>query len=277
MNVSVITVVRNDRDGLAQTIASVRSQSCASIQFSVIDGGSSDGTINVIRANADIIDYWESASDDGIYDAMNKGLERATGDFVLFLNAGDRFLRSTSLELATTTLQSSEADLLYFRAVSESGRAAGTFQRPSAIQFDSVGNHQAVFVRTAVHKRFLFDIRYRIKADRDVQLRMFLAGCPMEQIPAAISRVRPGGVSATAIATKEWENVLICWRNHVGVHWTLKAACLAVARVSLHRLVQMLGLNWDVAKAVILMDRRATGSEGSQALPLSPGALPGRQ
>lgn len=256
MNVSIVTVVRNDRDGLAQTITSVRSQSSSSFEFIVIDGGSDDGTVDVIRANDDIVDIWESNRDAGIYDAMNKGLKRATGEFVLFLNAGDYFLNPISLELATTIVENSEADLLYFQAVGENGHLASTFERKSAIQFDSVGNHQAVFVRVAVHRKFPFDTRYRIKADRDVQLRMYLDGCRMEKISAAITCFRTGGISTTSIATKEWENVMVCWRNRVGMLGMLVATCLAVARVTLHTFVQILGLNWDTTKATVFAARR---------------------
>ena len=257
MTVSIITVVRNDRDGLAQTIASVRLQSCSTLEFIVIDGDSNDGTVDVIRANADIIDYWESRPDAGIYDAMNKGLNRATGEFVLFLNAGDCFLSATSLELAIRMIdKNSTVDLLYLRAIGENGHLASGFERASALQFDSVGNHQAVLVRLAAHRRFPFDTRYRIKADRDVQLRMYLDGCRIEKVPVAITRFRGGGISATAIGTKEWENIQICWRNRVGLRGTLTAACLAIMRVSLHTIVQNLGLNWDSAKAAIYTARR---------------------
>ena len=81
MIVSIITVVRNERLRLAKTIDSVRSQSHRLIEFIVIDGDSDDGTVAVIRSNEDIIDDWESQPDDGIYDAMNKGLRHATGEF----------------------------------------------------------------------------------------------------------------------------------------------------------------------------------------------------
>ena len=111
MNVSVITVVRNDRGGLAQTIASVRSQSYSSVEFIVIDGGSNDGTVKVIRSNDDIIDYWESESDDGIYDAMNKGLERATGEFVLFL-----ILDTESKPIVTSSYECSWMDVGWRRS-----------------------------------------------------------------------------------------------------------------------------------------------------------------
>lgn len=251
MFVTVITVVRNNRAGLARTIASVRSQSYQQIEFLVIDGASSDGTAGVIRDNEDIIDYWESRPDEGIYDAMNKGLRRATGQLVLFLNAGDELLASHSLQTAVNiAAEHAKSDVLYFKAIGDDGRRAGGFERQSALLFDSVGNHQAVLSRTATHHRFPFDSQYRVKADRDVQLRMMLAGYRLTSVPVVISRIEAGGVSSTAIVTKEWENLLICHRNRVGLYWMLLAIGLAASRLSLFGIARCCGLDWKTTKAI---------------------------
>src|SRR3989337_648973 len=87
---SVVTVVYNDALNLCKTITSVSQQDYPYVQFIVIDGGSTDDTLKVIRANEQIT-LWKSERDNGIYDAMNKGLAVATGDYVNFLNAGDTF------------------------------------------------------------------------------------------------------------------------------------------------------------------------------------------
>jgi glycosyltransferase involved in cell wall biosynthesis len=261
MRVSIITVVRNDSAGLARTIASVRSQSYRPIEFIVMDGASEDETVKVIEANEDIIGHWESQRDGGIYDAMNKGLQRATGDFLLFLNAGDELLASDSLERAASAAkQRPHADVLYFQALGEDGRPVGGCRRTSAILFDSVGNHQAALMRATVHKRFPFNTHYRIKADRDVQLRMYLAGCRMLHVPWPIARTEGGGISATAIPQKEWENIQICWANHVGCGWSLLAILRAAMRLSLRRVARLAGIDWPAAKSVLTnfyrMDRR---------------------
>jgi glycosyltransferase involved in cell wall biosynthesis len=252
MKVSIITVVRNDRCGLARTIASVRSQSYRSIEFIVIDGASEDGTVQVMRSNEDLLDYWESQPDNGIYEAMNKGLRRATGELILFLNAGDELLAERGLETAVKAArQHPHTDVLYFQAIGPDARRVGGCRRESAIVFDSVGNHQAVLVRAAAHKRFPFDTRYRIKADRDVQLRMHLAGCRMKMIPEVIARFQGGGVSSTAIARKEWENLLVCWSNRVGLGWILVAVFRAAMRLTVSRLARFAGLDWTAAKIML--------------------------
>ena len=251
MRVSIITVVRNDAAGLARTILSVRSQSYRPIEFIVLDGASQDGTVEVIESNEDILDHWESQPDGGTYDAMNKGLRRATGDFILFLNAGDELLAGDSLERAVNAAkQYPLADVLYFQATGEDGRTVGGCRRTSAILFDSVGNHQAVLTRATVHKRFPFNTRYRIKADRDVQLRMYLAGCRLQQLPEVIARSEGGGISATAIPQKEWENIHICRANRVAFQWTLLAMLRAAMRLSLRRVARLAGVDWPTAKAI---------------------------
>lgn len=251
MLVTVITVVRNHRLGLARTIASLRCQSAGQFEFLVIDGASDDGTIDVIRANEDVVDYWESQADQGIYDAMNKGLRRAQGQLILFLNAGDQLLADDSLEVAlAAAAQHADADVLYFHAIRDDGGRASRFNRRSALLFDSVGNHQAILFRAAVHKQFPFDIRYRVKADRDVQLRMFLAGHRMVHLPMVISRTEAGGVSSTDIGRKEWENLLICHRNRVGWQWSLIAAGLCASRLFVYGLARCCGADWDSAKSM---------------------------
>jgi glycosyltransferase involved in cell wall biosynthesis len=90
--ISIITVVYNGEEFLEKTIKSVLSQSYENIEYIIIDGGSTDGTVEIIEKYKENIDYWISEKDDGIYDAMNKGIEVSNGKGVLFLNAGDYFV-----------------------------------------------------------------------------------------------------------------------------------------------------------------------------------------
>ena len=92
MKVSIVTINRNNREGLKQTIDSVLSQTFVDYEFIVIDGASTDGSIDVIHENKDQIHYWISEPDSGIYNAMNKGIYAAQGDYCYFLNSGDIFV-----------------------------------------------------------------------------------------------------------------------------------------------------------------------------------------
>ena len=89
---SIITITYNASRWLEQTILGVLSQSYPNIEYIVIDGGSTDGTVDIIKQYASGISYWVSEPDKGIYDAMNKGLQKATGDYVWFINAGGFFI-----------------------------------------------------------------------------------------------------------------------------------------------------------------------------------------
>ncbi len=90
--VSIVTVVYNDAKGLEKTIKSVINQTYKNVEFIIIDGGSTDGTVEIIKKYEDYIDYWVSEEDKGIYDAMNKGIKAATGTWINFMNAGDVFV-----------------------------------------------------------------------------------------------------------------------------------------------------------------------------------------
>ena len=89
MKISIITINLNNVSGLENTLSSVRAQTFRDFEQIVVDGGSSDGSVDVIRANSDWIAQWISEPDSGIYNAMNKGVRMASGDYLLFLNSGD--------------------------------------------------------------------------------------------------------------------------------------------------------------------------------------------
>src|SRR5690606_3965772 len=96
--ISIITVNLNNLEGLKRTMASVFNQTYQNFEYLIIDGGSSDGSKEYIEANADKISYWVSEPDKGIYNGMNKGIKKARGEYLLFLNSGDHFVEQKVLE-----------------------------------------------------------------------------------------------------------------------------------------------------------------------------------
>ena len=98
MKLSVVTIVYNDIQHIEKTILSVLGQSYSNIEYIIIDGGSNDGTIDLIKKYSDNISFWLSEPDNGLYDAMNKGIENVSGDFICFLNSGDLFYDNNTVE-----------------------------------------------------------------------------------------------------------------------------------------------------------------------------------
>src|SRR5574339_979809 len=110
--ISIITVNYNDKAGLEKTLRSVTSQTLKDFEYVVIDGGSNDGSKELIESYADKIDYWVSEPDKGVYSAMNKGIKAATGEFVIFMNGGDLFYDTQVLENVQKMLVA-EYDIYY--------------------------------------------------------------------------------------------------------------------------------------------------------------------
>ena len=188
---TVITVSFNARDVIGQTLSSVTGQTCPDVEYIVIDGGSTDGTQAVIEPFRDRIAHYVSESDGGIYFGMNKGIDAATGDFALFLNAGDIFPDEKVLEDVAAFIEAHpQADVVY--GDSEQVLEYGTYRITPKEAY--AGNririsHQATFVRTALLKSHPFDTRYRYAADFEQLSRLYLEGFCFEHTDRVIARV----------------------------------------------------------------------------------------
>lgn len=168
--ISVITVVYNGVQELAATIHSVRNQRYSNVEYLVIDGGSSDGTLDVIRAHDGEIDYWLSEPDSGVYDAMNKSISQASGNWILFLGAGDLLLNC--LHEVAHLLR--EPSTVYYGDVylpSKHRLYDGKFTLHKLSRANMP--HQAIFYPKALFDTYRFDLRYPIMADYDLNIRAY--------------------------------------------------------------------------------------------------------
>ena len=111
--ISIITAVYNGEKNLEETILSVTNQTYDNVEFIIIDGSSTDGTIDIIKKYEDKIDYWISEKDSGIFDAMNKGILASKGDYINFMNAGDFFTTINLVKEVVNILNSEEIDFLH--------------------------------------------------------------------------------------------------------------------------------------------------------------------
>jgi putative colanic acid biosynthesis glycosyltransferase len=148
---SIVTVCRNDLDGIVRTHESVRGQTTQDLEWLVIDGASTDGTADWLASHVDP-SQWTSEPDEGLYDAMNKGLERASGDYVIFMNSGDGFADERVLENVNDTLRQSDQppDLMFGDAIDlyPEGREYYRVARSHrALWYGMFARHQSIFFR----------------------------------------------------------------------------------------------------------------------------------
>jgi putative colanic acid biosynthesis glycosyltransferase len=196
--VSVITVVYNGADHLEETIRAVASQTYPNIEHIIIDGGSTDGTIDILYRNDDVIGYWQSEKDRGLYDAMNKGIALVSDpeSYVLFANADDTLYSADSISSAMSL--SRGEDLIYGKMIFSDGKISGMLGR--AVQFRDLARqticHPSTFVRRKVFDRIgPFDTSFTIAADYDHIVRAFAARVSTRFVDVIVSKMRMGGLS----------------------------------------------------------------------------------
>ena len=163
MKLSIITVNYNDSKGLERTINSVISQSFHDYEFIVIDGGSTDDSVDVIRRYEQYIDYWVSEPDGGIYPGMNKGLRQAKGEYVNFMNGGDCYYSSDVLEKIFSL--DTDADIITGNHAENGIRNVGQGGVTMLDLYKWAIDHQASFIHREVAQRHPYDEKYRIVSD----------------------------------------------------------------------------------------------------------------
>ena len=199
MRYSVITINYNDSPGLRRTIESVVSQTAADKEYVIIDGGSTDGSVGVIKQYAAKIDYWVSESDRGIYHAMNKGVAHAHGDYCVFMNAGDIFYDDTVLErISRTGLGSDIIVGKVFRGDSSSLMSPPPVGDISLYHLYAAAiPHQGAFISTSLLRRHPYDETLRISSDWKFFLQaIILDNCTMRYVDEPVARYDLGGVSS---------------------------------------------------------------------------------
>lgn len=218
--ISIITVVYNDADGLETTIKSVANQTYKNIEYIVIDGASKDGTLDILKKNESKISVWKSEPDKGIYDAMNKGLALATGDYVWFMNAGDIIFSDNTLELIFTTCEAN-ADVYYgeTQEISMAGETIGlrrlkTPEQLNWLSFKSgmLVSHQSILIKKTLCKNY--DTQYKISADIDWVIFALRKSKIIINTKLILSKFEVGGMSRQNIKTGLQERFKIMVKNY---------------------------------------------------------------
>jgi glycosyltransferase involved in cell wall biosynthesis len=198
---SIVTVNLDDRAGLARTLASVARQTFADREVIVVDGGSTDGSVDVIREHGAVVTDWVSEKDGGVYDAQNKGTRRARGTYCLYLNAGDALASDDALERFFGAGAPIE-DLLYGDVIFEEPdgrqRTERTPELTWALLMRTTLPHQATVVRRALFDRVgPYDTRLRLAADYAFFLKAFVVdGATARHVPVPLSVQVLGGQSS---------------------------------------------------------------------------------
>lgn len=210
---TIITVCYNACENLKHTMNSIIEQSYDDYEWIIQDGNSNDGTqklySELLEKNNKVSFF--SCDDNGIYDAMNKALTNAHGQFVIFMNAGDVFNNHRVLREVKDIIDKKEADI-YYGDVIESGKTSSTIRRytskNSKLWYYSLGaclNHQAMFCRKSLFDKKIFDISYKVCADREWQLYMIRNGFSAKPLGVTVAMVLMDGYSSENVEVLEME------------------------------------------------------------------------
>ena len=235
MKISIITVTYNCVSVLTDCLNSVDSQSHKNIEHIVIDGASTDGTLSLLNSKKDQLSILVSESDDGIYDAMNKGIKLAKGDIVGFLNSDDFYVNNEVISKVVSefkkepSLDACYADLIYVNK-SNTSKIVRYFKSSEFKQgLFSKGwcpPHPTLFVRRSVYERFgNFDINYRIASDVELMMRFLeIHKIKSRYIPEVLIKMRMGGTT-----NKNFKNI---WAQNQEVLSSFDKNGLSVNRIS---------------------------------------------
>ena len=232
MKISVITVCYNSTKTIGHTLRSVCEQTHGDIEHIIVDGGSKDNTLEVVKAEGPHVAKVVSEKDNGIYDAMNKGIQMATGDVVAFLNADDFYKNADVLARVARVMQAEHLDALYgdvefFRP----GQQDTVARRYNSGRFtaDRLGwgwmpAHPALFVRRALFERYgVFRTDYRIAGDFEFVARVFQhADLRHRHLPEVLVRMQMGGISTSgwrATLQLNREMMRACRANAIPTNW----------------------------------------------------------
>lgn len=188
--VSVATVVWNDIEGFLTTAQSILRQSYSEIEWVVIDGASTDGTSEAAKKLAHRIDTLVIESDEGIYDAMNKAIERLSGEWTIFLNAGDVFYDNDVVRSFVKAANDND-DVLYGHVVALEDNLVKYHRPEDEYWLGMTFDHQGAFVRTQLYKQFRYNKEYKISGDFDLFSRARIDGASFRPVEWLISCRKP--------------------------------------------------------------------------------------
>lgn len=211
MKVSIITVCFNSVDTIEETIISVLSQNYPNLEYIIIDGGSSDGTLDLIDKYSDRIDMILSEPDSGVYDAMNKGIRLASGEVIAMLNSDDIYMRDDAVSRSIDLMCSRQVDIVFSDLVVvdrlKGGRTlryydSGAFS-PNKMKYGLMPAHPTFFVKKVVYNLVgEYRTDYKIAADFEIMVRIFCRNkFTYAHLPGALVEMKNGGISSSGFSS----------------------------------------------------------------------------
>lgn len=215
LKISIITVCLNAEKTIEQSIISVISQNYKNIEYIIIDGGSTDGTTEIIKKYLHYIDYYISELDEGIYYAMNKGIKVASGDYIYFLGADD-ILCKDIIEKILPIIKDNSNKINYGQVLLKPSNKlyCKRFNKYKLLRKNI--SHQAIFYPRTVFKKYTYNCKYSISADWDLNLRLLANGWDFKYINLIITEFNTQGVSSK-VDTKFLEDKRNLIKRYFGV------------------------------------------------------------
>lgn len=212
MFVSIITVNYNNCKGLQKTLLSVLGQECRDFEWIVIDGGSTDGSKELLEQNSSHISYWVSEPDNGIYEAMNKGIRNSKGDYLQFLNSGDCLSAPDIIQKFSK--RGFSEDVIYGNAiiVNSNDQEVGVFNAPDFIKlsyfYSHALNHQATFFSRHCFENYKYNEGNRIASDLELFMYLLYNGFSFIKWDEYVVRFENGGLSSINTGKDEFPGII---------------------------------------------------------------------
>ncbi len=217
IKITIITVVYNNKSTISRAIESVLSQNYSNIEYIIIDGASTDGTIDIINTYKNRISKIISEKDKGIYDAMNKGIEIATGDVVGILNSDDSYIDENSVSEIAKTFENYNTDSVFADVIMVKEHDQNAIVRYYSakkfklwhFRFGHMPGHATFFAKRELFDKLgKYDTRYRISADFDLLLRfLFVHRISYKYIPKVLVKMSLGGISTQGFSSIKQMNL----------------------------------------------------------------------
>lgn len=246
--ISVVTICYNAVECIEETMLSVLNQTYDKVEYIVIDGGSKDGTVDIIKRYAHRLAYWTSEPDKGIYAAMNKGIQKANGEWINFMNAGDTFYSSTVIQEVFSKVSLS-SDIIYGdTCLSFSiGQYIREGKKVTDKDYMPFG-HQASFSRTRLMKTYGFDTCYKVCADYKFFYQIYKIGGKFEYIDLIVSNYEAeAGLSSVNTSLLKYERGKIEGKAS-NIFWLL--SCIVFYILSLLKRVMLYVLPTSIANLI---------------------------